>query len=388
MPICVVAASKPGVNDQMVRSPSVLRFAVGCLTRRTSYFENAHGEGIEIVEFDAEALSFRTVSVTSGIDNPAYLAFNPATNIIYANSEVEGWNEGTVSAYRFDAATGKLTYLNKQPTLGSIAAHNVLDAAGRNLFVTNYSHENDTELPRKATAMFALNTDGSIAPCRASVVHHGSGPDMVRQRVPHPHGAVPHPDGRFVSVADLGLDSVFHYAFDETTGDMLEKPASITQLAPGCGPRHLLMSADSATIYVINELNSTVSVLRQSDAATDWEGVQVVSTLPKDFEGTNLCAAIQMSPDGRHLYASNRGYDSLACFVIDVGTGRLSEAIIFKTGGRTPRSFAISGDGNYVVVANQNSHELVAFRRRESYGGLKPLGSKYNIGTPMCVITL
>jgi 6-phosphogluconolactonase len=358
------------------------------LTRRTSYFDNANGEGIEIVEFDKEALSFRRVSVTSGIDNPAYLAFNPVTNMIYANSEVEGWNEGTVSAYRYDVATGKLTYMNKQPTLGSIAAHNILDAAGTNLFVTNYSHENDIELPRKATAMFALNADGSIAPCRASVTHHGSGPDPVRQRVAHPHGAVPHPDGKLVSVADLGLDSVFHYAFDETTGDMIEAPASITRLAPGCGPRHLLMSADGATIYVINELNSTVSVLRKSGAGTEWAEVQVVSTLPRDFEGTNLCAAIQMSPDGTHIYASNRGHDSLACFSVDAGTGALSKAIVIKTGGRTPRSFAISDDGNYVVVANQNSHELVSFRRSGSDGSLEPMGSKYAIGTPMCVIPL
>lgn len=273
----------------MAQSPNAIRFAVGCLTRRTSYFDNANGEGIEIVEFDKEALSFRRVSVTSGIDNPAYLAFNPVTNMIYANSEVEGWNEGTVSAYRYDVATGKLTYMNKQPTLGSIAAHNILDAAGTNLFVTNYSHENDIELPRKATAMFALNADGSIAPCRASVTHHGSGPDPVRQRVAHPHGAVPHPDGKLVSVADLGLDSVFHYAFDETTGDMIEAPASITRLAPGCGPRHLLMSADGATIYVINELNSTVSVLRKSGAGTEWAEVQVVSTLPETSRG-RTCA--------------------------------------------------------------------------------------------------
>ncbi len=371
-----------------MQEASIFRFAVGTLTRSTSYFERAEGDGISIVEFNGADGQFSVISTTAGIDNPTHLCFSHARKTLYANSEVEGWNEGTVSAYKLDEATGALIYLNKQVTLGSIAAHNSLSSSGRHLFVTNYSHEDAHETPRKAMAVFPVRPDGGLDPASGSVLHEGRGPSEVRQRVPHPHCAMISHDGMVVSVADLGLDRILHYAFDDMTGRVKPSPLGASRLPPASGPRHFVEAQDGRTIYVINELASTIAVMRRSPGEIEWSLIQIASTLPHGFEGASLCAAIHLSPDGRHLYGSNRGHDSIAGFAIEAAGGELTPMGWTSTGGRTPRSFLISADGYYVMVANQNENEIVAFARDPRTGSLQSTDAKLAIGTPMCVTNI
>jgi len=370
------------------RSSSRTRFAVGSLTRPTSYFAGANGEGITVVDFDGESGRFDTVSVTGGIDNPTYLSFDPSRQALYANSEVEGWNEGIVSAYKVDRTTGRLDYLNKQPTLGSITAHSSFSRNGKYLFVTNYSHEIAAETPRRAMAVFPIGDDGRLGPAMGSVFHEGRGPSEERQRVPHPHCAVIGIDGDVVSVADLGLDRILHYGFDDRTGTLATSPSEVTVLPPASGPRHLVVAPSGRAMYVINEMASTVAVLARESKGGPWTVAQILSTLPPKRTGPNHCAALHLSPDARHLYGSNRGDDSIVCFAVDAATSRLTTVGWTPSGGHTPRTFALTADGGHVVVANQDSDELAAFRRNADTGELTPLNATYSVGTPMCIIEM
>ncbi len=181
---------------------------IGTVNRPSPYFQSTRGKGIALFEFDPGTGESRPVSITEDIDNPTYLTFDARRSCVYANSELAGRNEGTVTAYRFDASAGRLLHINKQSTLGGITAHNSLSRDGRFLLVANYGDGPAEELRGQAVAVLPLRADGGLgAPC-GSIAHQGAGPNKARQEGPHAHCAVASPDGRFAIVADLGIDAV------------------------------------------------------------------------------------------------------------------------------------------------------------------------------------
>ena len=362
-------------------------FAIGSLTRPASYFAHANGKGITLLALDLETGQFTVLSETQGIDNPTYLAFSAKQRALYATSEVEGWNEGTVSAYKVDMKSGKLFYIDKQATSGSISAHLCIDRDDKHLFVTNYSHENASETPRKAVSAFPIADDGGLKPSIGTIEHVGVGFLKDRQSVPHPHCCAMSADGKAVWVTDLGLDKIFCYEFDGNKGLLAEAPFEIIGAPPASGPRHLIVRGDNR-LYVVNELLSSITVYSRNPASRKWENSQIVSTLERNDSGPNLCAALHISPDGRHLYASNRGDDSIVCFSVNGRNGALEPVGWTPTGGRTPRDFAFTPDGRCVVVANQDSDKVVAFSRNPETGELKKNGAEFGTGTPMCIVTL
>ncbi|WP_152047788.1 lactonase family protein [Aureimonas psammosilenae] len=351
-----------------------LYLAVGSVNREAPYFQSARGEGLTIFALDEESLTVTRVAGTSTIDNPTFLSVD-AQGTIYANSEVFGWHEGTVSAYRFDGQA--LFYLNKQPTLGSIAAHNTISRDGRFLLVANYAMGEGG--PDKSLAVLPVLDEGGLGAPVASVAHPGAAgrvPD--RQERSHAHCVIETPEGGAVLVADLGLDTVLLYRLGAEGALSL---AGSVELPPGAGPRHIAQSRDGRFAYVTNELDSTVSVIeRQGEALTL---VQTVPAVPLGIESHG--ADIHLAPDGRFLYTSNRGHDSLAVFVVDAETGRLEPRGQVPSGGRTPRNFALSPDGRLVLMANQNSDEIAIFRRDEVAGTLRDSGRRIAIGSPVCV---
>jgi 6-phosphogluconolactonase len=359
--------------------------AVGSLTRATPYFEKANGAGISLLLLDEEGSGELTlVSQIAGIDNPTYLAVDSEASLLFATSEVFGWNEGTVSAYRIEGTTGRLSYINKQVTRGSLTAHLSVDHSRHFLFATNYAHETPGEAPGQAMAVFGIQSDGSLTSAISTVAHVGSGRDRERQGVPHPHSTLSSPVNDVVSVADLGTDSILHYAFCPSSGLLESTPFATTALPPGAGPRHFVHSPDGRHLFVLNELSSTLSAFRWSGRAkTDF--VMALSTLPSDFIGDNLCADLQISADGRFLYGSNRGHDSIACFEVDAESGSLTALGQIASQGRTPRSFAIAPGGKHLIVANQNSDNLVVMHINPSDGRLIPAASVVPLGSPMCV---
>lgn len=354
-----------------------LYLAVGSLNREAPYFQGARGEGLTIFSFDEDALEWGRLANTSTIDNPTFLSVDAASGVVYANSEVFGWHEGTVSAFRFSPATKTLAYINKQPTLGSIAAYNMVSRDRRFVLVANYSMGGDG--PDQSVAVFPIRKDGGLAPAAASIRLDGPlGPIADRQERPHAHIVSEVPEGGAVLIADLGLDQVVECAL--SSDGMLVRSASVT-LPAGAGPRHIAQHANGHFIYVSNELDSTVSFVARDSGSMALK--QTLSTIRPGVESHG--ADIHLSPDGRFLYCSNRGEDSIACFMVDQATGQLTLQDITSSGGKTPRNFALTSSGRHVLVANQNGDAIVIFRRNEETGALTDSGKRIEIGTPVCV---
>ncbi len=282
---------------------------IGSLTTPTPYFRDAHGKGISVFAFDSDSGECRPMSVTDGIDNPTYLTFDPRRSCLYANSEVAGWNAGTVTAYRSDPATGSLSFINTQPTLGGIAAHNSLSRDGRFLLVANYGDDPVEEQDDQSIAVFPLRDDGGLDPACGTLVHRGSGPNQERQERPHAHCIIESPDGRFVIVADLGTDTVSCHRLG-ADGALTPDPDPF-RLPPGSGPRQIAFHPSGRFACVINELNSTISALAYAGAG-HLSLIETVSTIPAAASGENYPSELQFSRDGRFLYGSNRGHNSIA----------------------------------------------------------------------------
>lgn len=355
--------------------PNQLFLAVGSVNREAPYFQGARGEGLTVYSFDEDTLAFERITGTSSIDNPTFLSVD-GKGLIYANSEVFGWAEGTVSAFRFDPGSGRLDYINKQATLGSISAHNMLTADGRFLLVANYGM--GAGGPDQSVAVFARREDGGIAPATASTRNEGAlGPDGDRQERPHAHTVLELLDGGML-VSDLGLDQVIEYRLG--ADGALQRSGAVA-LPPGAGPRHIAEHGNGRFLYVANELDSTVSLIVRD--GTMMQVQQTVSTLraPTASHG----ADIHISPDGRFVYCSNRGEDSIAAFAVDQASGALTLIEVVSSGGATPRNFALTPSGRHVLVANQNGDAIVMFERDSDSGRLGDTGKCIDIGTPVCV---
>ncbi|GAB1584457.1 lactonase family protein [Phyllobacterium phragmitis] len=352
-----------------------LFLAVGSLNREAPYFQGARGEGLTIYSLDEESLEVKRLASTGSIDNPTFFSIDPGTATIYANSEVFGWHEGTVSAYRLD--DGDLIYLNKQPTLGSISAHNTISRDGRFLLVANYAMGSGG--PDQSLAVLPILADGRLGvPCGSAAHPEAAAHVPGRQERSHAHCVIETPQGGAFLVADLGLDEVILYRL---TGEGAPQRISSVKLPDGAGPRHIAQHANGRFVYVSNELDSTVSLIERNG-----DVLSLIQTFPAAPPGIETHGAdIHLSPDERFLYSSNRGHDSLACFAVDQETGHLEPRGYTPSGGKTPRNFALTPDGRLVLVANQNEDCIVIFIRDQETGTLKDTGRRVEIGNPVCV---
>jgi 6-phosphogluconolactonase len=346
---------------------------VGTYTRNGS-------EGIYRLRMDPSSGTLTPAGVTSGIENPSFLAIHPDLHTLYAVAEVgefEGKPGGALNAYRIDPQTGDLTFLNQQLTYGAAPCYVSVDATGSVAMVANYSGGN--------VAAFLIQEDGSLGSASDRVQHEGSGPDPKRQEGPHAHSINVTPDNRFALAADLGLDKVMVYRLDPVRGTLSPHDPPYAAVPPGEGPRHFDFHPNGRFLYVINEMGSTVTVFAfDADAAT-FEPLQTISTLPEGWEGRSSCADIHVSPSGRFLYGSNRGHDSIAIYAIDETRGTLSVVGHTPTGGRTPRNFAIDPTGAFLLAANQDTHSIVVFSIDRESGILESTGIEANVPMPVCL---
>jgi 6-phosphogluconolactonase len=352
---------------------------VGCLNREAPYFQGARGKGLAVFDFDEDPLEFHKIAESDEIDNPTFLSMDPVGSCVYANSEVFGWREGTVSAYRFDKLTGSLSYINKQPTLGSITAHNGLTPDRRFLLVVNYGMGEGG--PDRSLATFGLRDDGGLTPALASVAHRGAGPNAERQERSHAHSVLQVPGGAWAIVADLGLDRLMSYRLHP---DGSLEGAGEFALPPGSGPRHMSLHPNGRFLFVANELDSTIAAVGRAADGT-MSLIDIQPAVPAEARPLNHCADIHVSPDGRFVYGSNRGHDSIVVFAVDQESGRLAHVGYAASGGKTPRNFALTPSGNHMLVANQNSDAIAVFSRDADLGTLHDTGKRIEIGTPVCV---
>ncbi len=336
--------------------------------------------GIYAVHLDPATGALSAPVLAAETSNPTFLAWNPDGRTLYALGEsgtVNGKPGGALTAFRHDPATGGLTRLNTEPTGGIGLAHVGVDATGRTAAVISYNGG--------YVAAFPLHADGSPGARTSLLQQTGQlGPNSKRQDKPHPHSVTFSPDNRFVYVCDLGLDRVYHYRLDPAAATLT--PAGETATMPGAGPRHSKFSADGKFLYVINELNNTVEVFAAEPDTGALTRVQAIATLPAGFTGETICAEIRLSPDGRFVYGSNRGHDSLAVFARDAATGALTLVEIVPTGGQHPRNFNLSPDGRWLVCGNRDSNNVTVFAVNSATGRLTAAGGPHAIPQVVCVV--
>ncbi len=337
-------------------------------------YTNGDSEGIYRCRMNAESGALEIVATTGGIENPSFLALDPRGRFLYAASETgefEGEPGGGVYAYSIDEGSGDLQELNATSSRGGAPCYVSVPPQGGHVLVANYSGGNVALLP--------IRSDGSLSEAADVVQHEGSGANEQRQQAPHAHCIVPDALGEHVVAADLGIDRVLVYRLE---GDALT-PADYAGVKPGAGPRHFTFHPSGRRAYVINELDSTITAF-EYDRGT-LEETQTIGTLPDDFDGDNYPADIHVSGDGRFLYGSNRGHDSIAVFSIDPESGDLSTVQHESVGGEWPRNFAIDPTGAFLLVANQNTNNVVVFSIDSESGRITPTGSDLEIPSPVCV---
>lgn len=349
---------------------------IGTYTRQQS-------KGIYAFRFDPATGKATFLGLVAETANPSFLAIHPSQNLLYAVNEVSmyaGQRTGSISAFSIDPEAGRLNLLNTVASRGDSPCHLTLDQSGRFLYVANYGSGSVAVLP--------VNQDGSLAEASGFVQHMGGSIHPQRQQGPHAHEVVLSPDNRFALVPDLGLDKILVYRTDATKGTLAPNIPGSAMLQPGSGPRHLAFHPNGRFAYVINELRSTVTVFAYDPKKGSLKELQTVSALPKDFTGNSTCAEIAVHPNGKSLYASNRGHDSIVVFAIDSRKGTLSGVEHAPTRGKTPRHFAIDPTGAYLFAANQGTNNVVLFRIDQNNGRLIPTGETIEVVSPVCVTFL
>jgi 6-phosphogluconolactonase len=374
------SAAQPSVTQQYLAY-------VGTYTTKTE------SKGIYAFEFDAHTGKLTPKGVAAETPDPSWVAVRPGGKFLYAANEAG--KASTVSAFAVDANNAQLTLLNQLPSLGEDPCYLSFDKTGKYLLVANYTSG--------TIAVFPILEDGRLGQHTALLKNAGAlGPKKERQEGPHAHWIEATAHNHFVYVADLGLDRVLIYKFDATKGSLTPGETSPSKaspdkappldpfsakLAPGAGPRHVAFAADGKFIYVLGEIQSTVTVFANA-AQNTYRSVQQISLLPKGFMGRNDAAEIAVPTSGKFLYASNRGEDTIAVFAIDPQKGTLTHIENVPTQGKEPRHFAIDPTGRYLLAENQNSNTIVEFRIDATTGRLTPTGEVVHVPSPVCLAFL
>jgi 6-phosphogluconolactonase len=344
---------------------------------------SGNGKGIYLCRLNTTSGTLTSPELAVETTDPAFLAIHPNHHFLYAVREsggFEGTPNGAVGAFAIDPTTGKLTLLNQQNSGGQGPCHLAVDGSGQCVLAAHYGSG--------SVAAFPIHSDGSLGPVSALLQHQGSGTDPKRQAGPHAHSVGFDLANRRAFCADLGLDKLFIYKLDPKTATLTTNDPPFAALAPGAGPRHFVISPDGRHLYVINEINSTITAFDYDATHGALKESQTISTLPDKYTAPNTTAEIAIHPNAKFLYGSNRGHDSIAVYAVNGSTGKLTLIEHQSTLGKTPRSFGIDPTGNFLLVANQDSNSLVVFRIDPKTGRLTATGQILEIPSPVCVTFL
>jgi 6-phosphogluconolactonase len=329
---------------------------------------NARGsEGLYVYELDPAGVAPRLVQVVSDRRGPGFQAIHPTGRYLYSVSShrfVEGGRHGTISAYRIEPASGRLTLLNERPALGS--THLSVDPLGRFAYVSDYGGA--------TLSVHGIAADGRLTDALDVVHHEGRSVHPERQAAPFVHSAIPSPDGRFLYMSAMGLDRIYVYAVDPETGRLSPGAVPYVETSPGTGPRHFAVRPDGAFAYSVEEILHSVSAYGIDSATGALRPIQRLDLVPAGMDTTGMrisAADVHTSPDGRFLYVTNRGDDRLVVYAIDADRGTLTRVGSAVT-GEHPRAFGIAPRGEFVFVAARDDDEVVVFRRDELSGLVEP----------------
>jgi 6-phosphogluconolactonase len=340
---------------------------------RTTRERNARGAGISVFSVNPASGTFTLVQVVKELVNPSFLAINRAGNRLYT---VHGDGQ-EVSALGVDSQDGRVHFINRVDCGGRNPVHLALDPAQRFLLVSN--HLTGT------VAVIPLAADGRLKAVKQLVSCEGTpGPHRHEQPFAKPHFNVFDPTGRYVLVADKGLDRVF--SFRVAGGQLTAAESPWVDSREGAGPRHLVFHPAQPWVFVVNELDSTVTTYHFDGATGALSPRQLITTLPEEFTGNSRGAEIVIDRRGRYLYASNRGHDSIAVFAIEPKTGWLNLIQVVPTLGKTPRFFTLSPDGHWLYALNEESDTVVQFTVEPATGRLSPIGQSVTCYSPVCLV--
>ena len=339
------------------------------------------GKGIYHLLLDPVSGSLEPAGQTPGVPTPFYVRLDAAGRRLYATNaldECDGVGQGAVSAFDIEPSTGRLTFLGRQPSGGTLPCYIDFDGGGRFLLTGNYNSGSVAVLPIEA---------GGLGPPVATAQHEGSGIDEERQDGPHVHCMVLDPSGRWALAADLGTDEVRVYGLTERGGLIPADPPAAS-CKPGAGPRHIAFHPQRSVAYVLNELDSTLSVFDWDPEGGRLSERQTVPALPAGFCGHNYAADVKILPSGRFLYTSNRGHDSIAVFAVDEASGSVEVAGHEPAQGSWPWNLAIDPAARFLLAANYQSDCVSVFRIDGESGGLNPTGVPAAVPKPVCLAML
>lgn len=344
-----------------------------------SAFAAGEQGAIHAYQLDLSSGRLKQIHKTTDAEHPFFLALSPNNKFLYSiHAKNFGGKENEhVAAYEIVGTTGQLKLLNRQSALGTAACYLDVDATGKTVVVANYSTGSVASLP--------IREDGSLGEAATFVQHEGSSINPSRQEGPHAHCSVVSPDNRFVYAADLGLDQVLGYRLDAEASKLSPNEPPFAKTTPGAGPRHLTFHPNGKHVYVINEIANSVSLFEYDSESGELTKRQTISTLLEEFDGTSHCADLKITPDGRFLYGTNRGHDSIVAYEIG-NNGKLTLLGIEPSLGKGPQNLAITSGGELLLCANMAGSNVAVFRINAETGGLKSAGEPIEIPSPSCIM--
>ena len=346
---------------------------VGASTQ-TGQGDSHQPRGITVYQMDSSTGALTHVADEESGKNPSFLVMHPTRRFLYSVNETR---QGEASAFAVDRATGRLNRLNTVSVQGNGPAYVTIDEKGAWVVVANYGSGNLTVLP--------VMSDGKLGEAVDTTLHEGASVDPKRQEGPHAHSIIFDPGYNYALSADLGTDQIYVYTLDETHGRLLPNDFASVPADPGAGPRHLAFHPNRRYLYCANELNNTVTLYGWDSQTGRLSHLDSFSTLPSDFTGHSQVADIHFSPDANYLYVSNRGHNSIAVYGVTEADGQLRTLGFVSTGGDWPRNFSVDPEGNFMIVANQESSTLNVFRLDKNTGLPAPVGQPVQVEKPMFV---
>jgi len=337
-----------------------------------TYTNSCESKGIYVYDFNTETADFKLKASTDKVINPSYLTVSEDNKFVYSVNE--NGKESTVSSFAFDSKKGTLKALNKQKAEGEDPCYILNDT--KNVVTANYSSGN--------ISVFKKNPNGSLSPAKQVVQHKGKSRNQKRQESAHVHMVQFTPDKKYVLANDLGTDKIYRYKYNpDSETSILEIKDSIG-VKRGSGPRHLTFSPNGKFVYLLQELDGTITVFSyMNEELVKLEEAQVIED---DFKGEISAADIHISPDGKYLYATNRGsVNDITIFEI-MKNGKLNYKTNLKTLGEGPRNFVLDPSGNYLLVAHQNTDDVVIFKIDKLTGKLTDTGKRISLCSPVCLV--
>lgn len=362
--VSIAMSCNPSPRNQEKKANTQLALLVGTYTGDGS-------DGIYRIDFDMETGILSNKVLVAETTNPSFFTISKDRSKVYAVNETR---DGGVSSFKWNESHDKLELISKQKSQGDHPCYTELNADETLFTIANYS--------TGSILVYQIDEQGTISESPKFVQHVGRGTIPGRQDGPHAHCNKFSKDGKYLYAVDLGIDKVLKYPVD---GKEIGESSIAFELDPADGPRQLIFHPTENLAFVINEQSSSVTSVKVDPESGNFTRINKLSTIPEDFEERNSCADIQISNDGKYVYASNRGHNSIAIF--SSHEGLLSRKHIEKVRGEWPRNFTLTPDAenSYLVAANQKSDNITVFKRDAETGLLTFTKNEIAISKPVCV---